>query len=97
MANSKGRFKLKILRLIENDQIKQSEAILMDENNVKQPFFCRSKEQWKRSKGKTWSHGTNLCLPFAINVTLNHSNVYDAIILIAVRVLPIQLVINNNL
>ena len=45
MANSKGRFKLKILKLIENDQIKQSEPILMDENNVKQPFFCRSKEQ----------------------------------------------------
>lgn len=45
MANSKGRFKSKILRLIENDQIKQSEAILMDENNVKQPFFGRSKEQ----------------------------------------------------
>ena len=49
------------------------------------------------SKWEAWSLGTNLCLPFAINVTLNRSNVYDAIILIAVRVLPIQLVINNNL
>ena len=45
MANAKVDSSLQLLRLIENDQIKQSEAILMDENNVKQPFFCRSKEQ----------------------------------------------------
>ena len=37
--------------------------------------FSRSKEQCtcKASKGKTLSCGTNSCLPFAVNVTLNLS------------------------
>ena len=48
----------------------------MDENNMKiLTVFSRSKEQCtcKTSKRKTLSCGTNSCLPFAVNVTLNLS------------------------
>ena len=37
-------------------------------------FSCRSKEHSEKSKGKTWSRGTNSRFPFAVNVTLNLSN-----------------------
>ena len=33
--------------------------------------IINSKQQF--IKGDTWSHGTNLCLPFGINVKLNLS------------------------
>ena len=33
--------------------------------------IINSKQQF--IKGDTWSHGTNLCLPFDINVKLNRS------------------------
>ena len=48
----------------------------MDENNMKiLTVFSRSKEQCtcKTSKRKTLSCGTNSCLPFVVNVTLNLS------------------------
>jgi len=35
---------------------------------VKILLFCGSKEQLNTRKGKTWSSGTNLRLPFAVNV-----------------------------
>ena len=38
-------------------------TILVDENNVKLIIFCRNKKQFKTSKGKTWSRGTNSLLP----------------------------------
>ena len=28
------------------------------------------------NKGKTWSRGTNSCLPFGVNVDLNLSNIF---------------------
>ena len=37
---------------------------------VKLLLFCRSKEQLNTRQGKTWSSGTNLRLPFAVNVAL---------------------------
>ena len=47
----------------------------MDINLRETINFCveiiNSKQQF--IKGDTWSHGTNLCLPFDINVKLNLS------------------------
>ena len=31
----------------------------------------RNNEQWTTSKGETWSRGTNLRLPFDVNMMLN--------------------------
>ena len=48
----------------------------MDENIMKiLTVFSRSKKKCtcKTSKGKTLSCGTNSCLPFAVNMTLNLS------------------------
>ena len=34
-------------------------------------LFCRSKEQFRASKGKTWSRGKNSRYPFAVNLNLS--------------------------
>jgi len=38
----------------------------MDKNNVKLLIFCKGKEQFMESNGKSWSRGTNSRLPFAV-------------------------------
>ena len=35
--------------------------------------MCRSNKQSTKNRGKTWSRGTNLRLPFGVNVNLNLS------------------------
>ena len=44
----------------------------MDKTNLKLKTFCRFNKQQKRSKGNTWSRGTNPQI--AVNLTLNLSN-----------------------
>ena len=46
----------------------------MDKNGTKRLIFCVEVISSKqKDKGKTWSRGTNLRLPFALNATLNLS------------------------
>ena len=40
-------------------------------------FKLRISQTRKHEKGKIWSHGSNSCLPFAMNVTLNLSSTAD--------------------
>ena len=41
---------------------------------MKLVIFRRSNKQEMTIMGKTWSRGTNSCLPFGVNVNLNLSN-----------------------
>ena len=55
---------------------------------VKLLLFCRSKEQLNTKQGKTWSSGTNLRLPFAVNVALTSPLSWQRIV--------VKLVISNQ-
>ena len=45
---------------------KHSITILVDKHNAKLLIFCKGKEQFMESNGKTWSRGTNSRLPLAV-------------------------------
>ena len=61
---------------IENKQIKtvQNHSYVYNGLETSYFFLSWSNKQYTTIKGKTWSRGTNLRLPFCVNVNLNLSN-----------------------